>query len=357
MYDVGGGVLKSLDQMSTTELALAAVNVKPVAKVLHLDLGNTAYNTVQKVEGLALIDANTLAVVNDNDFGVAVININNADGTFTLGYTPEPTLLGLIQTRGIDASDRDNVINIRNWPVYGMYQPDGIASYVVDGRKLLITANEGDSRAWPGFNEEARAKDVKANYPGVPEAGVDAQLGRLTITAAPPAGATRPYVFGTRSFSIWDAATGDQVWDSDTDLEVLTAAQFPANFNSNNDANNVDNRSDNKGPEPEGVAIGRIGTHQYAFVGLERIGGVVVYDVTDPTQPEFIQYLVNRDFTATPVGPDSGPEVVRFVPALESPNGKPMLVVANELSGTVSLWGLSNAKPWWQRWRRIFQHD
>ena len=117
------------------------------------------------------------------------------------------------------------------------------------------------------------------------------------------------------------------------------------------------NRSDNKGPEPEGVAIGRIGTRQYAFVGLERIGGVVVYDVTDPTQPEFIQYLVSRDFTREPVGPDSGPEVVRFVPAIESPERKPMLVVANELSGTVSLWGLSNAKPWWQRWRRIFAHD
>ncbi len=355
LYDVGGGVLKSLDQMSTTELALASVNVKPVAKVLHLDLGNTEYNTVQKVEGLALIDADTLAVVNDNDFGVAVISIN-PDGTFTLGYTPEPTLLGLIQTHGIDASDRDNVINIRNWPVYGMYQPDGIASYSVSGHRFLITANEGDARAWPGLTEEARAKDVRANYPGVPEAAVDAQLGRLTITTSPPAGAARPYVFGSRSFSIWDAASGDQVWDSDTDLEVLTAAQLPANFNSNNDANNFDNRSDNKGPEPEGVAIGRIGTHQYAFVGLERIGGVVVYDVTDPTQPEFIQYLTNRDFTRNPVGQDSGPEVVRFVPALESPNGKPMLVVANELSGTVSLWGLSNAKPWWQRWRRIFQH-
>jgi hypothetical protein len=356
LYDVGGGVMKSLDQMNTTELALATVNVKPVTKVLHVDLGDTAYNTVQKVEGLALIDAGTLAVVNDNDFGVAVIDIN-PDGTFTLGYTPEPTLLGLIQTHGFDASDRDNVINIRNWPVYGMYQPDGIAAYSVDGRRLLITANEGDARAWPGLTEEARAKDVKASYPAVPEAAVDAQLGRLTITTSPPPGTTLPYVFGTRSFSIWDAASGDQVWDSGTDLEVLTAAQLPANFNSNNDANNFDNRSDNKGPEPEGVANGRIGTHQYAFVGLERIGGVVVYDVTDPTRPEFIQYLVNRDFTKDPVGPDSGPEIVRFVRDIESPNGKPMLVVANELSGTVSLWGLSNAKPWWQRWRRIFVHD
>jgi hypothetical protein len=40
------------------------------------------------------------------------------------------------------------------------------------------------------------------------------------------------------------------------------------------------------------------------------------------------------------VGPDSGPEVVRFVAAKDSPTGKPMLVVANEISGTVNLWGL-----------------
>jgi len=356
LYDVGG-VSKSLDQMSTTELAV--VNVKPVAKVLHLDLGGTAYNTVQKVEGLALIDANTLAVINDNDFGVADIAIDASTGTFAPrpGYTPEPTLLGLIQTHGLDASDRDNVINIRNWPVYGMYQPDGIASYAVAGQRLLVTANEGDARDYPGFKEDVRAKDVKGNYPAVPEAGVDAQLGRLTITTVPPAGAVRPYVFGARSFSIWDAASGEQVWDSGTELEVLTAAQLPVNFNSDHAANNFDNRSDNKGPEPEGVAVGRIGTHQYVFVGLERIGGVVVYDVTDPTEPEFVEYLVNRDFSASPVGADSGPEVVRFISALESSNGKPMLVVANEISGTVSLWGLGNAKPWWQQWRRIFGRD
>ena len=111
-----------------------------------------------------------------------------------------------------------------------------------------------------------------------------------------------------------------------------------------------------KRPEPEVVAVGRIGTHQYVFVGLKRIG-VVVYDVTDPTESEFVEYLVNRDFEANPVGQDSGPEAIRFISALESPNGKPMLVVANEISGTVSLWGLGNVTPWWHQWRRIFRSD
>ena len=35
--------------------------------------------------------------------------------------------------------------------------------------------------------------------------------------------------------------------------------------------------------------------------------------------------------------------------ARESPIGIPMLVVAHEITGTVTLYGLSDAKPWWRR--------
>lgn len=343
LYNIGG-VMKSLDQMTPSELALASVNVKPLTKVLHVDLAKTAYNTVEKVEGLALIDANTIAVINDNDFGVANIVIDNTSGTFVLGagYQPEPVLLGLIKTEGLDASDRDNVINIRNWPVYGMYQPDAIANFAVNNQRYLITANEGDARDYSGFAEEARVKSIKANYPGIPAVADDLQLGRLTVTTATPGGdLTQPYVFGTRSFSIWNATSGAQVYDSGSELEVRSAAAFPANFNSNSDENNFDNRSDNKGPEPEGVAVGKIDGRTYAFVGLERVGGAMMYDITNPAAPSFVQYLTNRDFSANPVGPDSGPEIVRFVDTQHSPNGKPMVMISNEISGTVSLWGWS----------------
>ena len=47
---------------------------------------------------------------------------------------------------GLDASDRDGVAYIGNWPVFGMYQPDAIAAYRADGRTYLVTANEGDAR-------------------------------------------------------------------------------------------------------------------------------------------------------------------------------------------------------------------
>ena len=63
--------------------------------------------------------------------GVASIIIS-PDGTFTLNYTPEPIQLGIIETNlnGLDASDQDKKINIRQWPVKGMYQPDAIAGRI-----------------------------------------------------------------------------------------------------------------------------------------------------------------------------------------------------------------------------------
>ena len=118
------------------------------------------------------------------------------------------------------------------------------------------------------------------------------------------------------------------------------ATALPANFNSTSDANEFDTRSDDKGPEPEGVAVGRIGSRTYAFVGLERPGGFVVFDVTNPAAPSLVEYVNSRDFSADPTtsATDAGPEVLSFVPADDSPNGRPLVVVSNEISGTVSIW-------------------
>jgi hypothetical protein len=94
--DLGGGVFKTVDQMTATELAIAGI--QPANKVLHVDLAAAGYNTVEKVEGLTVIDADTIAVINDNDFQVANITIDNTTGTFTPDPDPEPTVLGLITT-------------------------------------------------------------------------------------------------------------------------------------------------------------------------------------------------------------------------------------------------------------------
>lgn len=253
---------------------------------------------------------------------------------------------------GIDASDRDNAINIANWPVFGMYQPDAIASYEVGGQLYLVTANEGDARDYEGFAEEARVNSLTLDpevFPNAEELQANANLGRLTVTNVNGQGAngyTALWVLGGRSFTIWNATTGAIVADSGDDMEQRTAQIYPANFNASNTSSEFDNRSDNKGPEPEGVVVGEIDGRFYAFIGLERIGGVMVYDVTVPAAPTFVRYINNRDFNkdpaTDPAAGDLGPEGLTFVSAADSPAGVPLLLVASEISGSVTIYAITS---------------
>jgi len=330
----------TVDQMTLTQLQAAGIT--PIGKTLHVDLATAGYNTVEKVEGLTIIDRNTLAVLNDNDFTVAGITIDPTTGTFTPDPNAEQPVLGLInlQNNGMDPSDRDGRINIRNVPVFGMYQPDAIASYTVNGQTYYITANEGDARDYTGFAEEIR---VGANgyvldptvFPNAALLKNNANLGRLQLTNATgdldgDGDFDQIQALGSRSFSIWDA-NGNLVFDSGDQLEQITATQVPSLFNSDGNfaSPNFDSRSDNKGPEPEGVVVGVVNNRTYAFIGLERTGDVIVYDVTNPTNPEFIEYINAPE--------DVGPEGLTFIPAADSPTGKPLLVVTSEVSRTVSV--------------------
>jgi hypothetical protein len=207
----------------------------------------------------------------------------------------------------------------------------------------VLTANEGDARDWPGISsngEEARRARSVADLTLFPDANDTTKLGRLNVTPFAPAIAdgagklTSLYSFGSRSFSI-RAADGTLVWDSGDDLECITAQLVPQGFNASNSNNTVKNRSDDKGPEPENVVVGQVGKRDLAFVALERTGGVIVYDVSKPTAPVFLQYLTTRDVSGSTVGPDSGPEGMAFIEAEHSPTGKPMLAVGNEVTGTV----------------------
>ncbi len=337
---IGG---KSIDQMTAAELQAAGIN--PLTKYLHVDLATAGYNTVEKVEGLTIVDRNTIAVINDNDFGVAGALIDTETGSFTPDANAEIPVLGLISVRnnGLDASDRDLTnnsgrINIQHWPVMGMYQPDAIASFTVGGQTYYITANEGDARDWPGFAEEIR---VGANgyvldpllFPNASVLKQNNNLGRLQLTNATGRlnndnTIDQIQAFGARSFSIWNA-DGALVYDSGDELEQLTAAFVPTLFNSEGTASGFDTRSDNKGPEPEGVAVGVINGVPYAFVGLERTGDIVVYDLSNPAQPRFVQYINTPE--------DMGVEGLIFVGAENSPTGKPLVIATAEVSRTVSV--------------------
>jgi predicted extracellular nuclease len=332
---------ETLESLSPEELAERGI--QPVSKELYADLAQLGYTFTDKPEGLALVDPTTVAVINDNDFGESNIPIG----------------LGLVSlNNALDPSDEDGAINIRNAPVLGMYQPDGIAAYEADdGETYLVTANEGDAREYivedeqgnetETFVEEARVADLTLDpeaFPNATELQQEQNLGRLKVTTT--RGDTdgdrefeELYAFGGRSFSIWDTE-GNLVFDSGSDFERITAEQIPNFFNSDNDENSFDTRSDDKGPEPEGVVIGTVSGRDYAFIGLERIGGVMVYDITEPTSADFVQYINTRDFEGDLEAGTAGnlsPEGLEFIPAEASPTGIPLLAVAYEVSGSTAV--------------------
>ncbi|WCO65369.1 choice-of-anchor I family protein [Iamia majanohamensis] len=253
---------------------------------------------------------------------------------------------------GLDPSDRDGAVAIANHPVTGLPMPDAIAATRAGSSTYYMTANEGDAREWGDYEERLRVKDDDyvldpAAYPDAAALKEDPALGRLNATTA--SGDTdgdgdydRITAFGTRSFSIWDAATGARVFDSGDDFEQITALTDPEWFNSNNDEDGFDSRSDDKGPEPEAITTGAVDGRTYAFIGLERVGGVMVYDVTDPTNPTYHQYINPRTFGGGEVGPDSGPEGLEFVPASVAPGGQALLLASNEVTGTVTVYRVAD---------------
>ena len=223
----------------------------------------------------------------------------------------------------------------------GIRMPDAVSLYRVNGTTYLITANEGDSRAWPVGLEtdvnEAKGKKsptgkIKTSnkvtwfdasqYDGL-ESGVD-------------------YLFGGRSFSVLRVTESglEEVYDSGSDFEAITAKHFPDNFNCSNDTIGLEDRSGKKGPEPEGTAVGTVNGRTYAFLALERVGGVMIYDVTDPAKATFVNYINSREFAADIQG-DVSPEGLCFVPAAASRTGKPLLLAACEVSGTLAVYELT----------------
>ncbi len=287
----------------------------------------TAWVTLQENNGIARVDL--LNKVIEKIFPLGFKNYNSAGNS-------------------IDPSDRPlGTISFNNWPVYGMYQPDGIAvldmkpgddeneqSLLSAGNKngnrmpYLFTANEGDARDYAAFAEEVRVGSANvvlnpAIFPNGSFLKLNENLGRLNITNT--MGRTGNgneynalYSFGARSFSVWNGNTGALLYDAKNSLEqrVVAAGRYD------------DDRSDSKGVEPEGIAIGQVGKKMLAFVGLERVDAVAIYDVTDPLAPIFLQLLATGD----------APEGVLFISAKDSPVKRSLLVVSSENDGLVKVY-------------------
>jgi hypothetical protein len=273
-------------------------------------------------------DSKTAWISLQENNGLARINLNGTPAItniFPLGFKDYGAT-----GNEIDPSDKDSKIAFAKYPkVFGMYQPDGIATFNEGGMDYVITANEGDVRDYyTNFVEGVKVSGLtldESDFPNAVELKKDAQLGRLVVTQfAKSSTAETLYSdllsFGARSFSIWNGTTGAQVFDSGKDLEVQanTANAYP------------DDRSDAKGVEPENLTIGMVGSKRFVFVGLERADAVAVYDITDMSNITFKQFLKTTG--------DDAPEGILFVSATDSPSGNPLLVVSNEDSGNVTVY-------------------
>ncbi|EDP97560.1 choice-of-anchor I family protein [Kordia algicida OT-1] len=270
--------------------------------------------------------------------GIAKINLltKTIEAIYPLGFKDYN-----IAGNSIDASDKDNVNELKNWPVYGIYQPDAITSVNINGTEYVISANEGDSREYegtPGYVGEDRVKDLTLDataFPASENYQDDENIGRLKV--ALDLGDTdndgdydKLYNYGARSFSIW-SGDGNLVYDSGNEIATRVLSETPDRFNWDWEDNETDKRSDDKGAEPEMVEVLNIANQRYIlFVGLERNSQVMVYDITNPTAPQFLQILQR--------GTDYAPEGIVAVSAADSPTGNALLIISYEDSGTVSIY-------------------
>ena len=292
----------------------------------YIAAGNsTAYVTLQEANAIAAIDLNSLKVT----------------GIYSAGYEDYSTV-------AVDIDKKDEAYDPKTYEsLRGIRMPDSIALYSVDGTDYVVTANEGDSREWGDYlNEDERDfKDGQTSPTGKITAENSGLTGKVVFFDSSDydgLDANLDYLFGGRSFTVYKADGNGltEVFDSGSDFEAKTAVYVPENFNCSNDDKSIDDRSGKKGPESESVTLGTVGEKTYAFVGLERVGGVMVYDITDPAHISFANYINSRDYSEDIAG-DNSPEGLCFIPAGESWDGNAYLVAACEVSGTVAVYGAS----------------
>ena len=287
---------------------------------------NTAYITLQEANAVAILD----------------LVSGTYRGVYSLGYQDlslEENALDLIE---------DGAYSSNTYPdAVAAYMPDGISMYESNGKTYLVTANEGDAREWG--DEEADTEfcnEIKETL--IAADGTEAEKVRVIdpeVTDGLPEG--KAVLFSSRSFSIFrvDENGLTQVFDSGKDFEELSNKYIPEYFNCSNDDNEYDSRSPKKGPEPESVTVGTVGNDLYAFIALERIGGIMAYkiDVAGETAT-FVNYINTRDFLEDPgeaepyLTSDVAPEGLCFIPE------SGILLAAFEVSGTVSAYSVGAAE-------------
>ncbi|MFN5845537.1 MAG: choice-of-anchor I family protein [Flavobacteriia bacterium] len=344
----------SLTNSNVTTIGLSSFNGQETAlRAQGIRIFSTSASVAQDLE------PEYIAVSNDNSKAFVTLQENNALLTIDLttnaivslsplGYSSYAAGSG----NALDASDQSGAVLITgDLPVKGTYMPDAITEVSIGGQSYLITSNEGDSREFGTVIDANRISSTTFNnldQTAFPDQNIlrnNKFLGRLS--ALKYSGDTdgdgdydQLHIMGGRSFTIWNATTGLPVFDSKDMIEQITAnhPQFGSIFNASNSigAPSLKNRSDDKGPEPEGVTVQQFNGNTYAFVSLERIGGVMIFNINDPSNPIYVGYHNNRSTSLS--GPDLGAEGIITIPASDSPNGNDLVILANEISSTLSIY-------------------
>lgn len=351
IIDISGGIA-NLTQSNVTTLNFNAFDSQVSA------LAATGLRKVRTNNTLSQdLEPEYITISSDSQKAWVTLQENNAVAEVNLATKTITGIWGLgkkdmsIPGNGFDASDNNGEILIANWPVKAYFLPDGVQNYKVGGTNYIVTSNEGDEKDLAGFSERTTvgANDYTLDPAIFPQSSVlkaSYNLGRFRVSNA--TGNTdgdtdfeEIAALGARSFSIFNADTKQIVYDSGDRFERYIAANHPLIFNADNESNTVKSRSRAKGPEPEGVALGNINGQTYAFITLERTGGVMVYNITDPNNPAFTDYKHSRMTSA--YGGDNGPEGLIYIAPENTTTGKGYVIVANEISGTLSMYEIANA--------------
>lgn len=347
IIDIAGGIA-GLSQSNVTTLLFTGYNAQETLLVASGIRKTKATSTLSQdfePEYITISsDSQKAWVTIQENNAIAEINLttNSFTDVWALG-TKDVSLPG----NGMDISDNNGQVLIANWPIKSYYIPDAVANYTVAGTTYLVTANEGDEKEYAGLNERttigagAYALDA-TNFPQSAILKNNNNAGRMRVTNlngntdADPA-FEQLYSLGSRSFSIFNTATKTIVYDSGDDFERYTALtpSISTIFNADHSDNVKKGRSRAKGPEPEGVTLAELNGQTFAFITLERVGGVMVYDITNPNAVTFVDYKNSRNVSA--YSGDNGPEGVTFIKAENTTTGKNYVAVANEISGTLSL--------------------
>ncbi|MBP7346559.1 MAG: alkaline phosphatase [Sediminibacterium sp.] len=251
----------------------------------------------------------------DPEGTVSIISVDNNYSVTTINFAAFESQLNILTAGGfrIAGLGKNFVKDIE--PEYITVSADSKTAWVTLQENNAIAVIDLTARAitkilplgFKDFNTAANAIDVSDRDAAINFApwklfGIympDAQMGRLNIVTT--SGDTDALVYDSKN---------------ELDLQAKTLNVYD------------DARSDDKSIEPEAITLGKVGSKTLAFVGLERVDAVAIYDVTNPTAPSFVKMIKTGD----------APEGVLFIPASKSPIQQSLLVVSSENDGVIKVY-------------------